>query len=220
VTRSPARAVAVALSGYAAILGGAWLSYRTFGAEPFASDAGFVQRVAALLFALAGAAAFRLPALGFPVRALLATAAAWLAVDEWMMVHECLKFGSLAHLGPLRDAPILAYAAAGAVGAGWIALRIRPPLEALAHGALAVLAVAAVLLLDVGGVLHGREADVLEETAELLAAWGAIRCCGAAARSSPSATWRGGIAVAAWSVLWLGTVVWLLKPLVCAARFL
>jgi hypothetical protein len=61
---------------------------------------------------------------------------------------------------------------------------------------------------------------VLEETAELLAAWGAIQCCRTAARSSPSATWREAVAVAAWSVLWLGTVAWLLKPLVCAARFL
>lgn len=136
------------------------------------------------------------------------------------MVHECLKFGPLARLGLLREAPVLLYAGAGAAAAIAVIRRVRPAAEPLAHGALAAVAVGAVLLLDVGGVLHGPGAEVLEETAELLAAYGAIVACTAAARGRPSATWREASAVAAWSAAWLGAVAWLLKPVVCPARFL
>lgn len=137
-----------------------------------------------------------------------------------MMVHECLKFGPLARLGPGRDAPILLYAVAGAAAAIAVMRRVRPPREALLHAAVTTLAVAIVLLLDVGGAGRGQGREVIEETAELLAAWGAIQCCAAAARDRPSSTWGESAAVAAWSAAWLGAVVWLLKPLGCAERFL
>jgi len=208
--------------GYAAVIAGAATVYWAQGARPFASDASDLQRTTGLLFALAGAAAYRLPGLPFPVRALLASAGGWLAVDEWLTVHECLKFGLLSRPagGAWREALVLGYAIVGAVAAVLLARRVRPPAEALVHGAFAALAVAGVLLLDVAGVVRGPMAEVLEETAELLAAWGAIQCCAASARRAPSATWREAIAVAAWSAAWLGVVVWLLKPLVCPARFL
>lgn len=208
------------MGGYVAIVGGAALTWRLLGAGPFASDAGGAQRLAGLLFALAGAAAYRLPGLTFPVRALLATAGAWLAVDEWLMVHECLKFGPLAGLGPARDAPILLYGAGAVALAVLVARRVRPPREAILHAAAAILAVGVVLLLDLGGHWRGQGREVVEETAELLAAWGAIQCCAAAARGRPSSSWGEAVAVAAWSTAWLGAVVWLLKPLGCAERFL
>jgi hypothetical protein len=211
------------LAGYAALLAFAAIVLVRLGPDHFSSDAGVVQLLAGALFALTGAAAYRLPALGFPARALLATAGAWLAVDEWLMVHECLKFGPLAGLGSLRDAPVLLYgvgAVAFAVLVGW---RVRPPREAILHAVAAILAVGVVLLLDVGGLMRGWPVElleVLEESAELLAAWGAIQCCTAAARSAPSAPWREAVAVGGWSAAWLGVVVWLLKPLGCAERFL
>jgi hypothetical protein len=220
VTPGPARRLTAACSGYAAILAGSWLVHRLFGAEPFASDAGFVQRIAAVLFALAGAAAYRLPALGFPVRALLASAGAWLAIDEWAMVHECLKFGPLAQLGRLRDAPILLYGIGAVAATVLVARRVRPGREPLLHAAVALLAVGGALLLDLGGIWRGASAEVVEETAELLAAWGAIRFCSAAARERPSSSRLEAALVAGWSVAWIGTAVWLLKPVVCAARFL
>lgn len=206
--------------GYAAIVALAGLTWAAAGPEPFASDAGFVQRAAAVLFALAGAAAYRLPSIGLSARALLATAGAWLAVDEWTMVHEALKFGPLARLGPLRDAPVLLYG----VGAGFVAItvawRVRPPLGAVLHASAAALAVLAVLLLDVAGLWRGPAREALEETAELLAAWGAIRFCAVAARDRPAGPWREALVVEGWSVVWLGAVVWLLKPIFAPARFL
>jgi hypothetical protein len=209
-------------AGYAAILAAAGLTWLLAGPRPFADDAGPLQRATGLLFALAGAAAFRLPGVPFAFRALLATAAAWLAVDEWLMVHECLKFGPLAGLSSRggRDAPILAYAAAGVLAAAWLVRRIRPSAEALAHGVAAAVAVGVVLLVDVAGALHGPAAEVLEETAELLAAWASIAFCAAAAGAHPSAPWRQAFLVAAWSPAWLGAVAWLLRPLFCPARFL
>ena len=69
-------------------------------------------------------------------------------------------------------------------------------------------------------MIRGPLAEVLEETAEQVAAWGAIQCCAAAARRGPSASWREALAVGAWSAAWLGAVAWLLKPLFCPARFL
>jgi hypothetical protein len=209
-------------AGYLAILAVAGLVWRARGAAPFASDASPVQLATGLLFALAGVAAWRLPALSFPARLLLTTAGAWLAVDEWLMVHECLKFGLVARFaeGRWREVLVVGYAAAGAVTAALVARRVKPPRDALAHGAFAALAVSCVLSIDVAGLVHGPVAEVLEETAELLAAWGAIQCCAAAARAEPSAPWREAVAVGAWSVTWLGGVVWLLKPLFCAQRFL
>ena len=209
-------------AGYLAILAITGLVWRARGAAPFGSDASLVQLAAALLFALAGAAAYRLPSLPFPARALLATAGAWLAVDEWLMVHECLKFGLVARFaeGRWRELPVLGYAVAGAVAAALVARRVKPPREALVHGAVAALAVSCVLLIDVAGAVRGPAAEALEETAELLAAWATLQCCAAAARAAPSAPWREATAVAAWSAAWLGLVVWLLKPLFCAARFL
>jgi len=219
---TPGQSRAAGLGGYAAIVVAAAAVYGTLGARPFSSDASLLQRATALLFVGAGASAYRLPGLASPVRALLATDGAWLAVDEWAMIHECLKFGALARLtsGAGRDAVVLGYALVGAVVAAWVASRVRPPREALAHGVLATLAVGGALLIDVAGVIRGPLAEVLEETAEQVAAWGAIQCCAAAARRGPSASWREALAVGAWSAAWLGAVAWLLKPLFCPARFL
>jgi hypothetical protein len=217
---SPLRPARLALLGYPAIAGAAWLAWRQLGAEPFESDRGAAQAAAALLFALAGASAYRFPGLPFAPRALLAAAGAWLAVDEWLMVHEALKFGPLAGLGLLRETPMLLYGLGGAAVALAVAWRLRAGRDALLHAAAAALFAGAVLLLDVGGGWRGGAREVVEETAELLAAWGAVQFGVTSARGRPSATWPEALAVTAWSALCLGTAAWLLKPLFAPARFL
>lgn len=211
-----------ALAGYAGLLAGAAALYAVAGPRPFASDAGLAQRLAAALFALAGAAAYRLPRLPFGVRALLAAGCAWVAVDEALLVHECLKFGALAHAagGALRDAPVVACAVAGAAAALAAARRVAPPPAALAHGAVAAAAVATALLLDVGGLARGPVAEAVEETAELVAAWASIQCFAAAGEGRASARWPEALGVAAWLTAALGAAVWLVRPLFCAPRFL
>ena len=94
----------------------AWV-YAREGALPFQVDSHPIQMLTGVCFAACGVPLLLLADVPAAVRYVLSLGAAWLACDEWLTIHECVKFGLMPAGTPLwlGDALIFVYALGAAL---------------------------------------------------------------------------------------------------------
>lgn len=203
------RSVTPYVVGAAAVLVALWLD----GAKAFRYDGYWLQHFEAALFLWLGARVFRVDGLSAFERAAICAGCAWLAMDEALMFHECVRM-KFKLSGPVADPFVVAYLLAASV-AGVRLIRCLPG-SARAHLGVAALAAVLVVVADLGGMGRGPWAHVLEESSEFLALAGALAALaeGRAAGRLAAAAW------AAFSFAWMFSAFWLVRPWVCPSRLL
>ena len=207
-----------AFAPYAAAIVPFALTLLLQGTRALGFDGHPLQHWEALLFLWVGVEVFRQRSLSEWERLSLGAGAAWLCTDELFMVHECAKWKW--HLGSLgRDPLILAYVV---IGCG-IGIRVmaahRARRAAAPHFVVAMLAALVALAADLSSAnaFAGIPAVAFEEAGELIAiagAIGALRADEGDVRLLPAIGW------VAFSAMWMGASVWLVRPWLCPARLL
>ncbi len=192
-----------------AVLSTLWMR----GATPFRYDGYWLQHLEVLLFLWLSTRVFRAEELTATERASVAAACAWLAMDELLMFHECVRMKF--RLGVLgRDPLVVAYLLFALVFGTRIIRRLLA--RALPHLLVAALAAILAVTADVGGFGRGAWAHVLEESFEFLALAAAIATFGHHDGS-------GRLAAVGWATFnfgWMSLAFWLVRPWVCPARLL